>query len=252
MIDFERGAKSTGSKFYFLTDEHAQLQWKTLTWMIDYHTARGYTFVIPPTLINKKAAEASCILPHFEDDVYKTTDGLYLIPTAEKSLVAMHMDEIIPLEDLPIRYVAVSQCFRREAGSHGSKDKGIKRVHEFAKVELFEITTQETSESAHDAMVNHVCGMIDEMGLVYRTIELPDDDRPEHCAKTVDVELLVGGEWLEVSSISNTLDRQSKIAQIRYRQPGIKKPQKCHLLNGSGVAMPRLMMAMLEKEGKSI
>lgn len=251
MIDLERGAKTTGSKFYFLTGEEAIVEWTTLTNMIAYHIDNGYEFVIPPYLINKKVGEWAGILPRFEGDYYQTTDGLMLIPTAETPLVGMHADEIFKEDELPKKYVAFSPCFRKEAGTYGQKDKGLKRVHQFHKIELFVICKPEDSDKLHGEMVGQVTRMLEDMGLTWRTVELAPDDRSPVSNKTIDVELKVGDEWLEVSSISNTGENQSKPAQIRYKPKNGGKNVKCHLLNGSGVAMPRLLLALLEKEKRA-
>lgn len=245
MPDFERGAKVTGSKFYFLTGDEAKTEWNLINFMLNFHQEAGYSFVIPPYLINKTTGEQAGILPRFEGDYYQTQEGLMLIPTAETPLVGMHSDEIFQEKNLPIRYVAFSPCFRKEAGTYGAKDKGYKRVHQFHKVELFCICTPEQSEELHESMVKQVCSMLDAIGgLEYRIIELPEHDRSPVSNKTYDIEILVEGEWLEVSSISNMGENQSKPAMIRYKPKAGGKNVKCHMLNGSGVALPRLMLAL--------
>lgn len=247
MPDFERGAKVTGSKFYFLHGQDLQREWNLINWMISYHQQRGWNFVLPPFLINKKTAEQAGILPRFEGDFYETTDGLLLIPTAETPLVGMHSDEIFQEKDLPIKYVAYSPCFRREAGSHGKDTKGYKRVHQFNKVELFAICTPEQSEALHEEMITQISAMLTELKVEHRLVELTKEDRSPVSNKTIDIEVKAGEEWLEVSSISNTGDNQSKPAQIRYKPKSGGKNIKCHLLNGSGVALPRLMLALENK-----
>lgn len=245
-IDFERGAKVAGSKFYFMTGQEAWREWSLITQMIEYHRAHGWTFVIPPYLVNKKTAEQAGILPRFDGQFYAMPeDGLIAIPTAETPLVGMHSDEIIPAKDLPLRYVAFSPCFRREAGAGGQRDKGLKRVHQFHKVELFVICRPEHSPAMHVEMVSYVCRMIDDLfpGLTYRKVELPDWDRSPVSNSTIDIELLVSGEWLEVSSISNMADNQSRPAQIRFKNER-GKSEKVHLLNGSALALPRLTLAL--------
>jgi len=244
MRDFERGAKVTGSKFYFLTGNEATKEWDIINRMIAFHISNGWQFVIPPFLINKTTAAQAGILPRFDGDFYETTDGLLLIPTAETPLVGLHSGEIFKEDDLPLKYVAYSPCFRREAGAAGKATSGYRRVHQFNKVELFAICTPEQSEILHQQMISQVCGMLDQLGLVYRLVELDANDRSPVSNKTLDIELKVGDEWLEVSSISNTGDNQSKPAQIRYKPKKGGKNIKCHLLNGSGVALPRLMLAM--------
>lgn len=245
MIDFERAAKTTGSKFYFLTGEDAIREMDLCRHMIDFHINNGYTPVIPPYMVNRKTCEMAGILPRFEGDFYETKDNLVLIPTAETPMVGLHSNEIIPLEDLPLKYVAISPCFRREAGSAGKKDKGLKRVHQFHKVELFIICKPEDSKKLHEEMTEQIEELLTGLEVTHRRIELEENDRPPTSAKTYDIEVLANGEWLEVSSISNTLDRQAKPAKIRYREKPQTKPVKCHLLNGSGVALPRLTLAIL-------
>jgi len=245
MIDFERGAKTTGSKFYFLTGEDAIREMQLCMQMMRFHIERGYEPVIPPYMVNRKTCEIAGILPRFEGDFYETKDGFVMIPTAETAMVGYRSNEIIDADELPLKYVAISPCFRREAGAAGRKDKGLKRVHQFHKVELFIICKPEDSETLHEEMTNQVEELLTELEVRHRRIELEENDRPPTSAKTYDIEVLAGEEWLEVSSISNTLDRQSKPAQIRYRPEKGKKPIKCHLLNGSGVATPRLTLAIL-------
>jgi len=248
MIDFERGAKTTGSKFYFLTGDEAVMEWNLINYMVRFHRNRGYQFVIPPFLVNKKVGKMAGLLPRFEGDYYQTDDGLMLIPTAETPLVGMHANEIFREDQLPRRYVAYSPCFRKEAGAYGTKDKGYKRVHQFNKIELFTICTPDLSEHYHNEMVGDVCALLDSFhGVHYRKVVLDEKDRSPVSNQTIDIELLVGKEWLEVSSISNTGDNQSKVAQIRYKPKGGTKNVKCHLLNGSGVALPRLMLALAER-----
>ncbi len=247
--DFERGAKVTGSKFYFLTGEAAVREWSLITYMIGFHIKRGYTFVQPPFLINKNTGVQAGILPRFEGDYYQTQEGLMLIPTAETPLVGMHSDELFKEDQLPIKYVAYSPCFRKEAGSYGAKDKGYKRVHQFNKVELFSICTPDQSEAIHNQMIQQVCELLSSLKVEHRLVELTKEDRSPVSNKTIDVEVKVGDEWLEVSSISNTGDNQSIPAMIRYKPKEGKKNIKCHMLNGSGVALPRLMLAL---DGKDV
>lgn len=252
MPDFERGAKTTGSKFYFQIGDDAVFEWALINRMIDHHRKKGWEFVIPPYLINRTTGEQAGILPRFEGDFYQTTDGFILIPTAETPMVGLHSDEIFKEVDLPKKYVAFSPCFRRECGSHGKKDKGLKRVHQFHKIELFAVCTPDQSEAIHVEMVNQVTHMLDGFGVEWRTVELSPEDRSPVSNKTIDVEVLVGEEWLEVSSISNTGDNQSKVAQIRYKPTAGGKNVKCHLLNGSGVALPRLMLALENRKHEFI
>lgn len=249
MIDFVRGAKTTGSKFYFASGDDALLEMYLINKMIKFHVNNGYKFVIPPYLVRRSVGEMAGQLPRFEGDYYMTTDNLMLIPTAETAMVGLHSDEIFDESDLPIKYVAFSPCFRREAGSHGQRDKGLKRVHQFHKVELFVICTPSQSDSLHQKMIEEVKQLLDILKVEHRSVELDDIDKSPTANKTIDIELAYNDEWLEVSSISNTGDNQSKPAKIRYRPKLGGKAQKVHLLNGSGVALPRLLLA-LKKEKK--
>jgi len=244
MIDFERGAKVTGSKFYFLTEQDALWEWQMCGFMIQHHMDVGYKLVIPPYLVNKNTATWAGLLPRFEGDYYQTTDGLMLVPTAETPLVGMHAGEIFEANQLPIKYVAFSPCFRREAGTYGKRDRGMRRVHQFHKIELFIICKPEESDKLHKQMIKHVMDLLDASNVRARTVELGEDERSPVAVKTTDIEAYAKGEWLEVSSISNTGENQSKLAQIRYRPSKGGKPHKVHLLNGSGVALPRLRIAM--------
>lgn len=248
--DFERGAKTTGSKFYFNRGNSAVLEWNLMTFMINFHITHGYTFIIPPYLINKVTAKQAGILDRFEESYYETTDGLILIPTAETPLVGLYSQEIFKKEALPMKLVAFSPCFRKEAGGYGAKNAGLKRVRQFHKIELFNISTKEDSYKLHDEMVSHIENLIKAIiekfktPLEYRLVELSETDRSPISKKTIDIEMKYGDEWLEVSSISNTEDTQSKIAMIRYKDMIAKKNEKVHLLNGSGLALPRLILCM--------
>jgi seryl-tRNA synthetase len=250
MIDFERGAKAAGSKFYFLTGEDALRELNLIYQMVSFWRQRGYTFVIPPYLVNSKTATQAGLLPRFAGDYYETVEGLMLIPTAETPMVGMHAGEILKEAELPLKYVAFSPCFRKESGSYGKRDKGLRRVHQFHKVELFVICTPEDSELLHQQMVSQVQELLTGMGLTHRLVELSPTDRSPVSNKTFDIELKVGDEWLEVSSISNTGENQSGPALIRYKPVGEKKTVRCHMLNGSGVALPRLTLAIQERDGK--
>lgn len=250
MTDFERGAKTTGSKFYFQTGEDAIMEWNLINRMIGFHRNKGWEFVIPPYLVNTNVGKWAGILPRFEGDFYQTTDGLMLIPTAETPMVGFHADEIFQEKDLPKKYVAFSPCFRKEAGSYGAKDKGLRRVHQFHKIELFALCIPEESEKIHEEMINQICELLDTLDLKYRKVELTKEDRSPVSNKTIDIELSVGEEWLEVSSISNMGDNQSKVAQIRYKPKTGKKNIKVHMLNGSGVALPRLLIALENRKNE--
>lgn len=246
MIDFERGAKVTGSKFYFTIGEDAKRERDLINQMINYHTANGYQFILPPYLVNEKTATMAGLLPRFDGDYYKTTDGFMLIPTAETPLVGLHSNEIFKEEDLPIKYVAFSSCFRKEAGALGTRDKGLKRVHQFHKVELFVICKPEESDIIWHKTAWHVTHLLESLDnrLKIRMRILDEEEKSPVSKRTMDIEILCDNEWLEVSSISNTGDNQSKPAQIRYKPKSGGKNIKCHLINGSGVALPRLLYTL--------
>lgn len=248
MIDFERGAKAAGSKFYYLTGDHAVRELALINQMVEFHRNNGYQFVIPPYMVNEKTATFAGILPRFKGDFYETDTKHIMIPTAETALVGMHADEVFREEDLPIKYVALSPCFRKEAGAAGQRDKGLKRVHQFHKVELFVICTPEQSEHLHETMIDEVIALLKAISPHFqiRAVELTPDDRAPWSNKTIDLEVLEEGtdNWMEVSSISNTGENQSKLAQIRYKPKNGKKNVKCHLLNGSGLALPRIQVAL--------
>lgn len=250
MIDFERGAKTTGSKFYFLTGEDAQRELSLINQMVQYHINNGYDLVFPPYLVKEEVGVFAGLLPRFEGDYYKTQEGLMLIPTAETPLVGMHANEIFREDELPIKYVALSPCFRKEGGSYGKRDKGLRRVHQFHKVELFVICTPEQSEQLHMKMVEEVETLLTQLDVEHRRVELTKEDRSPVSDKTFDIEIKADDEWLEVSSISNMGTNQSQPAQIRYKPKDGSKNKKVHLLNGSGVALPRLTVAILSKQQK--
>lgn len=244
-FDFKRGAKVAGSKFYFITDDDALREFDLINKMVQYHVGNGYRFVIPPYLVNMTTADQAGILRRFQGDFYYS-DDLILIPTAETPLVGMHANEIFKEEELPIKYVAFSPCFRKEAGSYGNRDKGLRRVHQFHKIELFVICKPEDSRQLQDEMIQQVGGLLEELGVEYREVELSVDDRSPVSVRTIDLEVKYGDEWLEVSSISDTGTNQSQPAQIRYKPKNGGKNIKCHLLNGSGVALPRLQLALAD------
>lgn len=256
-IDFKRGAKVTGSKFYFLTGADAQRELDLINLMVTYHQKNGYEFVIPPYMVNEQTATYAGVLPRFKGDYYETNvDGrtFLMIPTAETPLVGMHADEILTEDELPIKYVALSPCFRKECGTYGKRDKGLRRVHQFHKVELFVICKPEDSERLHQEMQIQVVNLLSQIRternaeFEIRTLELAAYDRAPWSDRTIDVEIQLGDEWLEISSISNTGTNQSIPAKIRYKPKQGGKNKPVHLLNGSGVALPRLTLVLQEKE----
>jgi len=250
MLDFPRAAKLAESQFPMYVGVGALLEWALLCFMVDVQTREnGYTLVLPPYLVNPQTMFTSGNLPKFEDDLYKLRDDdLYLIPTSEVSLTSHHRDEILDEEDLPLRYASYTACFRREAGTYGADERGLLRVHQFNKVEMYKITTPETSDQELDSLVRDAEKMVERLGLHYRTRLLPTGDMALQSAKTCDVEVWLPAQqaYSEVSSCSNCKSFQAVRGNIRYRPRDGGKNQYVHTLNGSGLATSRLLVAILE------
>lgn len=255
ILDLPRGAKVSGSGFYVLKGVGARLERSLISWLLDVNTTRnGYTECSVPYIVGPQALVGTSQLPKFEDQLYKVPlDDLYLIPTAEVPLTNLWAGEILEETDLPIAVCAHTPCFRREAGAAGRENRGISRIHQFHKVELVHLTTPEKSEATHERLVGHACGLLEDLGVPYRVVELCTGDLGFGATKCFDLEIWAPGmeTWLEVSSCSNFGDFQARRANIRYR-PGAKgKPQFVHTLNGSGLALPRLMIALLENNQRA-
>ncbi len=249
ILDFERGVKITGSRFYVLSGAGARLQRALIAWMLDLHARQGYLEKYPPFMVKEATVFASGQLPKFRDNLYRDhEDDLWMVPTAEVPLTGLHMDEILNEEDLPLRYTAYTPCFRREKMSAGRDVRGIKRGHQFDKVEMYMYTRPEDSDAALEKMLadaEETCALL---GLPYRIVELCTGDLGFAARRTYDVEVWAAGcrEWLEVSSVSNVGDFQARRANIRYRPAGGGKPRYVHTLNGSGLGLPRTLIAVLE------
>ena len=250
ILDFERGVKISGSRFYVLKGRGARLQRALISWMLDFHQSQnGYTEIYPPFVVKREALVGSAQLPKFADNVYHDEqDDLWLVPTAEVPLTNMHRDEILDASDLPINYVAYTPCFRREKMSAGRDTRGIKRGHQFDKVEMYKYVAPEDSDEALESMLSDAEGVAEALGLSHRVLELCTGDLGFHSAKSYDVEVWAPGceEWLEVSSCSNCLDFQARRANIRYRPKEGARPRYVHTLNGSGLGLPRVLIAVLE------
>ena len=250
LFDFERGAKISGSGFPLYTGKGAKLERALINFMLDIHTEQhGYTEIFPPFVVRPESAITTGQLPKFAEDMYPSEkDDLRLIPTAEVPVTNIHRDEIMTADKLPINYTAYSACFRREAGSYGKDTRGFLRLHQFNKVELVKFVTPENSYSELETLVTHAETVLQSLGLRYRVIELCSGDLSFSAAKCYDIELWAPGEqkWLEVSSCSNFEDFQARRGNIRYRKTSDKKVDFVHTLNGSGVATPRLLVALLE------
>jgi seryl-tRNA synthetase len=248
LFDLERGAKLSGSGFPLFIGKGAKLERGLIQFMLDLHTEQhGYIEVAPPFMCNAQTMTGTGQLPKFAEDMYTVPlDGLYPIPTAEVPVTNMYAQEILDKE-LPILHTAYTPCFRREAGSAGKDTRGLLRVHQFDKVEMVKFTTPETSEEEHEKLTLDAEKVLQLLGLHYRVIELCTGDLGFSAAKCYDIELWAPAQdkWLEVSSCSNFKDYQARRANIRYRNED-GKPSFVHTINGSGVALPRLVIAIME------
>ena len=250
IIDFQRGAKLSGSRFFALKGRGARLQRALISWMLDLHTGEhGYEELYLPALVNTQTALGSGHLPKFADTMYHDDeDDLWLIPTAEVPISNLYRDEILPAGRLPLKYVAHTPCFRREKAAAGKDTRGIKRVHQFEKVEMFRFVEPEESDSALDELVADGEDVCARLGIPYRLKELCTGDMGFSVVKSFDLEMWAPGskEWLEVSSCSNCDEFQGRRANIRYRPEAGARPRFVHTLNGSGLALPRVIIAILE------
>ena len=250
IIDFARGVKISGSRFYVLKGDGARLQRALITWMIDLHVQKhGYTEVYPPYLVRRDCLVGTGQLPKFADNLYfDGEDDLWLIPTAEVPVTNLHREEIIEPGMLPLYYVAYTACFRREKMAAGKDTRGIKRGHQFDKVEMVKIVEPATSDRELDALVANAEDVAVGLGIPHRVVQMCTGDLSFTAANKLDIEMWAPGvgEWLEVSSCSNFLDFQARRAGIRYRPAPGAKPELVHTLNGSGLALPRVMIAVLE------
>ncbi|MDE3103431.1 MAG: serine--tRNA ligase [Chloroflexota bacterium] len=249
ILDVARGTKLSGSRFYVLRGAGAALQRALIAWMIDLKTARGFVEIYPPFLTKRETLEATGQLPHFDANLYRDTqDDLWLIPTAEPQLVAMHRDETFDAADLPRRYVAYTACFRREHMSAGRDVRGIKRGHQFDKVEMVTHCLPEDSPAELELMRELAVEVLRRLGIPARLVERCTGDLGFNALKGYDLEAWAPGqgEWLEVSSISSCGAFQAERSSIRFRREAGGKAELVHTLNASGLALPRLMIAVLE------
>jgi len=250
IIDFERGVKLSGTRFYVLKGLGARLQRAIISFMLDLHTAEhGYQEVYPPFMVKRECMVGSGNLPKFADNLYHDEDDdLWFVPTAEVPLTNLYRDEILPPGTLPLYYVAYTACFRREKMSAGKDTRGIKRGHQFDKVELYKFTEPAASDEALEKLLNDAEIVCQKLGLPYRVKQLCSGELGFASQKSYDIEMWAPGceEWLEVSSCSNCGDFQARRANIRYRPSPEEKPQFVHTLNGSGLALPRVLIAILE------
>ncbi len=250
ILDFARAAKLAGARFTLYSGLGAQLERALINFMLDLHTReRGYKEMLPPVLANRAALTGTGQLPKFEEDLFRISEPeFFLIPTAEVPLTNIHREEMLERADLPIRYVAYTVCFRREAGSYGQDVRGLIRQHQFNKIELVKLVEPETSYDELEAMVGDAEEVLRRLKLPYRVVELCTGDMGFSAAKTYDLEVWLPGQgtYREISSCSNCEDFQARRAQIRYRKEKKGRPVFVHTLNGSGLAVGRTLVAVLE------
>ena len=249
LIDFDLGVKITGAGFPVYIGKGAQLQRALINFFLAEANKAGYTEIMPPTVVNQASGYGTGQLPDKEGQMYHCNlDDLYLIPTAEVPVTNIYRDVILDEKDLPIKNCAYTQCFRREAGSYGKDVRGLNRLHEFSKIEIVRIDTPEHSRESHKEMLAHVEGLLQKLELPYRILRLCGGDQSFTSAICYDFEVYseAQGRWLEVSSVSNFDTYQANRLHCRYRREGAKKPELCHTLNGSALALPRIVAAILE------
>ena len=250
IIDFQRGVKLSGSRFYTMSGYGARLERALIGWMLDLHTQEhGYTELALPILVRREVMEGSGNLPKFADNLYHDDeDDLWMIPTAEVPITNLYRDEILPPDSLPRCFVSQTPCFRREKAAAGRDTRGIKRVHQFNKVEMYKFVAPETSDAELQRLVADAEEICRRLGLPYRVLQLCAGDISFASAMTYDIEIWAAGcgEWLEASSCSNCTDFQARRANIRYRPAAGARPEFVHTLNGSGLALPRVIIAILE------
>ena len=249
IIDLQRGAKIAGSRFYVLKGKGAVLQRALVSWMLDLHIQHGYEELYLPYLVTRDTATGSGQLPKFDSTMYHDSeDDLWMIPTAEVPITNLHRDEILNLEDLPLHYVAHTPCFRREKAAAGRDTRGIKRVHQFEKVEMYKLVEPENSAQALTELVSNAEEICAQLQIPYRVIELCTGELGTASAKSFDLEMWAPGteEWLEVSSCSNCRDFQARRSNIKYRPAPKARTKFIHTLNGSGLALPRVMISIIE------
>ncbi len=250
IIDFKRGAKISGSNFIVYKNEGARLERALINFMLDLHTSdHGYNEIFPPYLVNRASMTGTGQLPKMEEDMYKLQDDdFFLIPTAEVPITNLHRDEVLKEEDLPVLYTGYTACFRREAGSYGKDTKGLMRLHQFNKVELVKFVKPEGSYDELEKLVANAEKVFQLLKIPYRILLLASGDLSFAAAKCYDIEVKAAAteKWLEASSCSNFEDFQARRSNIRFKGKETKKPIFVHTLNGSGVATPRTMIAILE------
>ena len=254
LIDYTRGVKLAGAGNWMYTGMGARLEWALLNYFIDTHTADGYDFILPPHMLEYKCGETAGQFPKFADEVFKIANHptentiFYMLPTAEAALASVYRDEILTEADLPKKFFAYTPCFRREAGSYRSDERGMVRGHQFNKVEMFQFTKPEDSDEAFEELVKKAEDLVKGLGFHFRTVKLAAGDCSASMARTYDIEIQIPSMngYKEVSSVSNARDYQARRGNIRFRREG-GKPEYVHTLNGSGLATSRIFPAMVEQ-----
>ena len=249
LLELERAAKTAGARFYYLKDDLVKLNQSLIQFGLDFLSEKGYTLSQPPYMINRKAMEGAVILDDFEDVIYKIEDqDLYLIGTSEHAMVSMYADEILDGNSLPVRYAAISPCFRKEAGAHGKDQKGIFRVHQFEKIEQFVFSKPEDSWKEHENMIGITEEFFQKLEIPHKVVLLSSGDMGKISAKTYDLEVWMAGQnaYREAVSCSNCLDYQSRRLKIRFRDKTNEDTQYAHTLNSTLVATERTMVAIIE------
>ena len=249
LIDYERGAKLGGNGFWIYTGVGAKLEWALLNYFITEHIKDGYEFMLPPHILNYDCGFTAGQFPKFADDVFKLENGNFMLPTSETALVNLYRDEILTESELPKRLFSYTPCYRREAGSYRSDERGMIRGHQFNKVEMFAFTKPEDSDALHKELIDKACKLVEGLGLHYRLSKLAAGDVSASMATTYDIEVYLPsmGIYKEVSSISNARDYQARRGMMRFKRDGEKKTEYIHTLNGSGLATSRVLPAILEQ-----
>ncbi|MBQ7213276.1 MAG: serine--tRNA ligase, partial [Bacteroidales bacterium] len=249
IIDFELGVKLTGAGFPVYKNQGARLQRALINFFLDRATAAGYREIEPPVMVNEQSGFATGQLPDKEGQMYHAeVDNYYLVPTAEVPVTNIYRDVILSAEDFPVKMTAYTPCFRREAGSYGKDVRGLNRLHQFDKVEIVRLEHPSNSYQALDEMIQHVESLVTDLELPYRILRLCGGDMSFTSALTFDFEVYSAaqGKWLEVSSVSNFETFQANRMKLRFKEVGDKKTQMAHTLNGSALALPRIVAALLE------
>ena len=254
LVDFERGAKLGGTGFWIYVGDGARLEWALLNYFCSEHIKNGYTFILPPHVLLEECGYTAGQFPKLKEDVFhlqpfRGNANHFLLPTAETAMINLHRDEILSEDQLPLRYFSYTPCYRREAGSHRTEERGTIRGHQFNKVEMFQYTVPEHSEEALEELIERAEKLVQGLGLHYRVSKLAAKDCSDVMAKTYDIEVWIPsiGQYKEVSSASNARDYQARRGHIRYRNAAGKKPRYVHTLNASGLATSRLIPAILEQ-----